>query len=259
MKILNEKAIIVGLEKINLNDFPNLKVIGCNMTSCEHLPFEEMEKRGIKLISLKGHTEFLKYITSTSEHTLGLILAVMRNYKTALNAPYKNREEYKGHTLSDKTICLIGGNGRIGRQMQKICGGLGMKVRVHEKHEPLKNLWKDLKESDIVSIHIPLQGNEGFFRKDMFALMKPTAILINTSRDKVIEKGALTFALKNNIISGAGIDFIDDPELLEYSENHNNLILTNHLGGATFEDQASTEGFIIKLIKNYLEKNAISN
>ena len=112
-----------------------------------------------------------------------------------------------------------------------------------------------LKESDIISIHIPLSGNEGFFTKDMFKQMKQSAFLINTSRDAVIEKGALLFTLEYNIIAGAAVDFIDDEELLNYSKTHANLILTPHLGGATVEDMSLTKEFIRRKMKKYLNEN----
>lgn len=251
MKILHEgKAIIVGLEEVNLDDFPSLRVIGCNMTSCEHLPLEEMKKRGIKLISLKDFPNFLrKTIFSTAEHTIGLIIALLRNYKITLNAPYKEREEYKGHTLFGKTITLFGGNGRIGSQVSDRLKAFGMDVwRVNKNEIPQFVL-----SADIISLHIPLEGNVGFFTKEMFSKMKPTSLLINTSRDRIIEKGALIWALSNHIISGAAIDFTEDTELLEYAKTHHNLILTPHLGGATYEDLERTANFIEKQVGLYLD------
>ena len=85
----------------------------------------------------------------------------------------------------------------------------------------------------------------------MFSQMKSTAYLINTSRGGVIEKGALLWALENGIIKGAAVDFVDDPQLLQYAKIHSNLILTPHLGGATFEDMSRTEEFIINKVLNY--------
>lgn len=252
MKILHEgKAIIVGLEYFNPDDYPLLEVVGCNCTGTEHLPWKEIKKRNIKVISLKDNLLFLrKTIFSTAEHTIGLIIALMRNYKTALNAPYKDREEYKGHTLFGKTITLFGGNGRVGSQVSDRLKAFGMEVwRVGKNDIPQFVL-----SADIISLHIPLEGNEGFFTKEMFKMMKPTSYLINTSRDAIIEKGSLLWALQNSIIAGAGVDFIDDPELLKYSKTHNNLVLTNHLGGATFEDMERTENFIEKQVGLYLEE-----
>ena len=118
----NGKALIIGVEEVNgkaLGKFPYLKVIGVPMTGLDHLPWKEIKKRNIKVISLKDYPIFLSTITSTAEHTMGLILALVRNYRTALNPPYKDREEYKGHTLSDKVLGIIG-YGRIGKQLKKI-------------------------------------------------------------------------------------------------------------------------------------------
>lgn len=256
MKQLSDEKIVVGLEKLDLSKFPNLKVVGCNMTSCEHLPLKEMEEKGITLISLKDFPIFLSKIYSTAEHTIGLILTLLRNYKTALNYPYKEREFYQGHTLNGKTLGIIG-YGRIGKQVKQIAESFGMKVITFDCLEGISHrflvgdLDNLLKESDIITIHIPLSGNEGFFTKDMFKKMKPTAYLINTSRDGVIEKGALIWALENGKISGAGIDFIDDEDLVVFSKTHNNLILTPHIGGNTYEDREKTEQFIINQINNY--------
>src|SRR3990167_2659702 len=244
MKIISDKAIVIGFEEVDFNKFQNLRVIGCNATSTEHID-EECKKRDIKVISLKGHNVFLSAITSTAEHTAGLMIALLRNYKMALNAPYQDREVYKGHTLSDKVLGIIG-NGRVGRQLKKIAVGFSITVITHDKNEPyLDNL---LEESDLISLNIPLLGNEGFFTKAMFLKMKPTACIINTSRDKIIEKGALLWALENKIIAGAAVDFLEDEDLVVYAATHNNLILTNHIGGCTEEDMVRTENFIINQV-----------
>ena len=257
MKILNNgQAVILGLEKISLDEFPNLKVIGCNMTSTEHLPEEECEKRGIKIISLKGETDFLQEITSTAEHTIGLIIALSRNYKTALNSPYKDREFYKGHTLSGKTLGIIG-CGRVGNHVRTIASSLRMNILGFDTKQSMSDLYRILEIADIVTIHIPLQGNEGFFTKSMFEYMKPTAFFINTSRGKIVENGALLWALENKHIAGAAIDFIDDPSLDRYARD--NLIRTNHLGGATFEDMEKTENFITQKVTKYIQEYTQEN
>lgn len=257
MKVLHDgQAVILGLEKLNLEDFPDLRVVGCPMTGTEHLPEKEMAERGVKLISLKGEVDFLRTITSTAEHTIGLIIALLRNYKTALNGPYQEREAYKGHTLAGKTLGIIG-LGRVGKQVMDIAQMLGMKtISVDEESDPLA--WdRLLSESDIVSIHIPLRLNEGFIRRELLSQLKSTAYVVNTSRDAVIERGALLWALENKIIAGAAVDFTDDEELVHYARDHNNLILTPHLGGCTYEDMERTEEFILGKVEEYLVENKI--
>ena len=260
-KILhNGKALIIGVEEINgkmLDEFPDLKVIGCPMTGTEHLPWKKIKERNIKVISLKDFPIFLSTITSTSEHCIGLLLALMRNYRTALNPPYKERDFYKGHKLAQKTLLVIG-RGRVGKQVLKIADSFGMNLLSFDRYDGDGTdiyLWNLIESADVISLHIGLSGNEGFFTKEMFQKMKPTACLINTSRDRIIEKGALIWALENKIISGAAVDFVDDLELVEYSQTHDNLILTNHISGNTFEDREKTENFIINIVNNYIQDN----
>lgn len=257
MKVLhNGQAVILGLEKLNLDAFPQLRVVGCNMTGTEHLPIEEMERRGIKLISLKGEKDFLRTITSTAEHTIGLIIALLRNYKTALNGPYQDREAYKGHTLSGKTLGIIG-LGRVGRQVMNIAQMFCMHVASFDKD--YKSIQATeihrVMTADVLSLHIPLVGNEGFFTRDMFEQMRSTSYFVNTSRSGVVEPGALLWALENKLIAGAAVDFTDDEALVQYAATHDNLILTNHIGGNTHEDRQRTEEFIERKVEEYLIKN----
>lgn len=262
MKVLHKgKALLIKLDKIDkevLDKYPDLEVIGTSTTGLCHIDLDECKKRGIEIISLgteprdEETREFMETITSTVDHTMGLMIALARNYKTAFNFPYKNREYYKGLTLRSKILGVIG-YGRIGRRVAEIAKSLGMKVFYWDK----KGHLDDLELMDIVSLHIPLQGNEGFFTKEMFKQMKPTAYLINTSRDGVIEKGALLWALENKEIAGAAIDFIDDLDLVEYSKYNDNLILTNHIGGCT-DDMDRTHQFMLNKINNYINY-AVSN
>lgn len=247
---------IIGLEKVDkewLDARPDLKVLGVNTTGLDHIALEECEKRGIKVISLKDHPVFLSTITSTAEHTIGLIIALLRNYKEGLNFPYFKRDYYQGHTLNDKVLGIIG-YGRVGKQVKERALAFGMRVLTYDKHEHKDILHDLLKVSDIVSIHIPLENNENFFTIKMFEMMKSTAYLINTSRDKIIQGGALISALKNNIIKGAAIDFVDDMNLVDYATKHKNLILTPHLGGNTFEDRKKTKEYITNLVNLELQK-----
>jgi len=248
--ILKETYVMDRFEKIDrvwLDVHPKVGVIGSPTTGTDHLDMKEISKRGIICKTLKKEKRFLRTITSTAEHTLGLIISLMRNYKKAFRSPLEERDVYMGRKLMGKTAGIIGHKGRIGKMISKMLKASGMKIIGYDTRSWIKgNLTKLLTESDVVSIHIHLQGNEGFFTKSMFSLMKKTAYIVNTSRAEIFEKGALLDALKKGKIAGAALDFIGDKDLELYAKTHDNLILTNHMGGLTWEDRKSTQEFISK-------------
>lgn len=272
----SSQGVVIGLDIIDeewLDNHPDIEVIGTNTTGLDHIDLEECAYRMIKVISLNDFPKFKNTITSTAEHTIGLFIALLRKYREALLYQDYERDLLIGHRLNGKLLGIIG-FGRIGKQVKKMAKGLGVDaltydvkrttkedkiiraleimglVRKWHFAEPLDNL---IAKSDIVSLHIPLEGNEEFFTREMFTQMKDTAYFVNTSRSGIVEKGALVWALKNGIITGAAVDFLDDKELVKYAETHDNLILTNHLGGNTFEDREKTEQFMIKEVSKCLK------
>jgi len=106
---------------------------------------------------------------------------------------------------------------------------------------------------------VPLPGNEGFFTREMFESMKPSAYFINTARTKVVEDRALIFALENQLIAGAAVDFTDDESLVVCEAWNKNLILTNHIAGVTYEDRKKTSDFIKQKVDNYINQLIINN
>lgn len=246
----NGQAMLVGVERID-HVPSSVTVIGCNATGTDHLPWDEINRRGIKVFSLKGEREFLDTVTSTAEHTFGLILALVRGYKSALNWPYPPRESSVGHKLAGKVFGIIGGRGRIGTQVAELAKAFRMSVLTADRGNDTYPL---LAMSDIVTLHIPLDGNEGYFNADMFNEMKRGAFLVNTSRPGVVDSVALLQALRAGTLAGAAVDFADDQELVNYARERANLVLTNHLGGATVEDMTLTEDFILKKVDDFLCK-----
>ena len=249
MKIISQNAIMVGLEKVDvelLNRFPNLKVIGCNCTGTEHLPLLEMEKRGIKLISLQGEREFLKTITSVSELTIWFMIELLRK-------PHNGR--YIGNQLKDKCVGILG-MGRIGTHVYNRVLPFGVDVLWQDKYEGV-GLEKLLKGADILTIHIPLNQETGsLLTENHLKLMKPTAFIINTSRSQVFKEGVIEQTIREKWIAGYGTDVVrDDKEmqrLKDLQKEGFNVIITEHVAGNTQEALKATEDFIRKKITNYL-------
>lgn len=261
------------IDKSWLDKMPNLKIIASPTTGHNHIDVAEAEKRGIKLVTLRGHTEFLDKITSTAEETLGLMLALARKIPQAhehVKAGGWDRDQFRGYQLAGQTLGILG-LGRLGKMVASYGKVLGMKVLACDpvldvdtmtRHSAEKVSMDELfKRSDIVSLHVLLtDATQNLIKEDHLKMMKPTAHLVNTARAEILEKGALEKALKEKWIAGAAVDVMWDEEgsgkHLPESElwkmaksGRHNLIIVPHIGGATYDAMQITEEYIADLVK----------
>lgn len=227
------EILIADVTPIDVSTFKNLKYIVAPMTNTNHI-------KGVtenhNMISLQGETEFLKTIHSTAEHTLLLMLMLLR--KQFKPATRQNRYDYTGHTLRDKTVGLIG-LGRIGTQVKSLVECFGAKVIYHDPAvwSPDSKL-EVLMQSDIISIHASVQTRHNYILRDSdFASMKKGVYLINTARPCFDEE----ILLKNHQhFGGIALDVVD--HFNEFKELPN-CIVTPHIGGNTYEDRTRTSEF----------------
>ena len=254
--------------KYSRHDCAEFDLIASCTTGTDHI-----DNGDVPLISLKGDTDFLKNIHATAEHTFALILALIRKVPAAfedVKAGNWDRDSFRGTELYGKTLGVIGYDGRVAQQVIKIADGFGMFVHGVDII-PLKNIESDvtyketleyvLKTSDIITVHVPLNSEtEGMFGPEQFALMKPTAYFINTSRGAVVDEAALWYALAIKRIAGAAIDVccgepnLLNPSLWQYAEEENNLIITPHVGGNTAESRRATQLYIAEKILDYYKR-----
>jgi D-3-phosphoglycerate dehydrogenase len=263
------------IDKRWMDRMPALKIIATPTTGLNHLDLEEAKRRNIAVISLKGHISFLKNIPSTAEETLALMMALVRNIPWAFDDVKKgrwDRDAWRGHQFIHKTLGLLG-CGRLGKIVAKYARALGMNVISYDPHvssvemkryhvEKSPSMEKLFKDSDIVSIHVPLEKSTGNLVKEKhLKLMKSSAYLINTARGEVIDEKALVKALQKKWIAGAALDVVWNEDgkgahlkknpLIEYAKKNKNLIIVPHIGGATYEAMQVTEDFIADLVKKY--------
>jgi len=139
------------------------------------------------------------------------------------------------------------GYGRIGREASRLAALLGMQT-VHcgrvARGEPGEVPFDELvATSDVISIHTPLtDATHHLFDAAAFARMKPSAILVNTSRGPVVDEAALARALHDGIISGAALDvFEHEPAVDRVLVGLDNVVLVPHLGSATHETRRAME------------------
>lgn len=193
---------------------------------------------------------------AVSEHAILLMLAVsrrlVRQHLNVSSGAWRGNQTPRVHELRGRTLGIVG-LGTIGKKTARLAQAFGMTVvyydvaRLPEDQEDLLNvrfrlLRELLREADIVSLHTPLnEATRHLIGAAELALMKPSAILVNTARGPVVDEAALLAALTGGAIAGAGLDVFDqeppppDNPLLGLD----NVTLTAHLAGPTFESNAA--------------------
>jgi glyoxylate reductase len=155
-------------------------------------------------------------------------------------------DQLVGTDVWGKTLGIVG-FGRIGRAMARRAGGFQMKVIYHDAARVAEDVEQELKaefrdfnsllaESDFVSVHVPLTPEtRGMFSGPKFFRMKPTAILINSSRGPVVDENGLVAALEAGKIAGAGLDVYENEPFIFPGLKRANVVLAPHIASATVE------------------------
>jgi D-3-phosphoglycerate dehydrogenase len=248
-----------------------LKVCATASTGTDHIDIAEAERRGIAILSLKDDIELLNRITATAELAWALLLATVRKLPAAVVAARRgdwNREQFRGTQLSGKVLGILG-YGRLGKMIGRYGKAFGMEVLACDRSplEDVDNVTQVdfetlLERSDVISIHVHLSDEtRGLFDVNAFGKMKPGAFLVNTSRGAILDEQALLDVLTSGRLAGAGLDVIDGERgtdlenhpLLKYALDHDDLVISPHIGGVTFESQALAIERIIQKLTNFFE------
>lgn len=218
---------------------PDLRMVSLWGTGTDNVDLAAAASHGVTVTNTPGVSA-----VSIAEHCLALMLAVARRIP-AIDAETKHGKWPRGQVtqMHGKTLGIIG-LGAVGRQFARLGAGIGMRVIAWTMHPnpelgfdlvPLDRLYR---ESDVVSLHLRLSPDtEGLLGAEQFALMKPTAIFINTARGAIVDEAALIEALSTDRIAGAGLDVFDTEPVppghrLTQLEN---VVLTPHSAGITAE------------------------
>jgi D-3-phosphoglycerate dehydrogenase len=229
-----------------------LQVIARAGVGVDNIDVEEATRLGIVVVNApSGNT------VSAAEHSIALMLSLARHIPQA-NAVLKSRvwrrSDFMGTEVKGKTLGIIG-LGNVGSEVARRALGLEMKLIAYDPFisvdharnlqvelVPLKQL---LKESDFITLHIPLtKSTKGLIGAKELALVKPTVRIINTARGGLIDEEALVKAINEDKVAGAAIDvFIKEPCTESVLFESDKIIVTPHLGASTTEAQvlAATE------------------
>ena len=239
-ELIDAEVLIPEHIKINvelLKKAPKLKLIQTG-AGYDNVNLEDCTKYGIQVCNASGVNA-----NAVAEHVMAFILCWYKNitYLDSFLKAHRDEGElhYKGAELSEKTIGIIG-LGNVGKKVAEYCNAFHMNVSGFS-HKPFdiagvqqKDLESIYQESDIISIHIPLnESTRHMIDSHVFDKMKSDALLINTSRGAVIHQEQLILALKQGRIGGACLDVYEDEPLSMDSplRELKNVILTPHTAG----------------------------
>jgi D-3-phosphoglycerate dehydrogenase len=264
-------SIGIVLDNEIYNTARRLKVIATPSTGTDHIDLTEAEKRGILVLSLKNDLTFLRGVTSTAEQALGLLLSVVRRIPSSFDSVKRGewtRESIKGNMLSGKTLGIIG-FGRLGEMMSEYGTALRMNILatdpnkiIDRKYVSQVSLNELLEQSDIITLHLHLnEQTRHLIDSDQFKIIKDGAIIINTSRGAIINEEAMVEALESGKLGGAGLDVlatelegdIGNSAIVQYARQNNNVVISPHVGGATYEAQEMAYTQTASKVKDWFE------
>jgi len=250
----------VSAEVIQVGD--KLQVIARAGVGVDNIDIEEATRCGIVVVNAPtGNT------ISAAEHTIALMLALARHIpqaNTVLKSGIWQRSDFLGTEVRNKTLGIIG-LGNVGSEVARRAEGLEMKLIAHDPfisidhahnlHVKLVSLEQLLKESDFITLHLPLtSATKGLIGTKRLALVKPTVRIINTARGGLIDEKALAKAVKEKGVAGAAIDvFATEPTTQSILFEDANIIVTPHLGASTTEAQAMAARDVAEQIIEVLE------
>lgn len=272
-KIQDYQGIVIRsrfkIDKTFLDKATSLQFIARVGAGLESIDCDYASSRGIHLIAAPEGNR-----NAVGEHTLAMLLLLMNNLNKA-NSEIKlgqwNRESNRGQELDGKTVCIIG-YGNMGKAFAKKLRGFEVKVLFHDilpnvadenaQHVSLEELQE---KADVLSLHIPwTPETDKMVNADFINHFAKPFWFINTSRGNNVVTADLVTALKSGKILGAGLDVLEYeklsfeslfqdqniPEAFQYLLNADNVLLSPHIAGWTFESHEQLARVIVNKIKS---------
>jgi len=257
----------VRLTRAAIDDAHALRFIGLVATGVDNVDLEAARERDIAVCNIRGYCT-----RSVVEHVFGVLLQLTRSinrYQVSVrlgqwqHAPNFCLLDHPIRELSAMTIGIVG-YGTLGRGVADMARAFGMRVAIMTrpgdetaKVDGRSSLDELLRTCDVISLHCPLTAEtNGLLGRRELALMKPTAVLINTARGGLVDSTALVDALAEGRLAGAAIDVLaqeppaDGDPLLDYRGD--NLILTPHIAWATAEARQNAINELAANVAAYL-------
>ena len=264
----NKSKIFIGEDLFS--DWNNLICICTASTGTVHVDKIFLNKKEIKLISLTKEYEVINTISSTAELAFTIMMASLRKLIPATKSVQEgvwNYELFVGRQMDKLNICIFG-YGRLGTMFAKYCEVFGSKVSIHDPYKVIPNKFINimdinnnaLSDMDVISIHMHVNDEtKNFFNKSFFNQLKPSVLIINTSRGELVNEDDLIDFLDNNpkasiasdVLSGEIFGF-EKSKLYKYSKKNSQVILTPHIGGMTIDAQEIAYSHAVNLLADHI-------
>jgi glyoxylate reductase len=239
------EAVVVWNEPVDFDNFPSLRLVANFSVGYDRIDIDEARRRGVAVTNTPGVLD-----AATADLAFALMLAARRRLvegdalvrRSAWTMPWSHGP-FLGREVSGATLGIVG-LGRIGSAVARRALGFDMRVRSVRSHEG--DLDELLRESDVVSLHVPLTpATAGLISRERLALLRDGATLVNTARGAIVDEDALVDELASGRIT-AGLDvFVHEPHVPERLRGLPNVVLTPHLGSATVETRAAMTRIVV--------------
>ena len=266
-----EALIVRSATKVTKNIIiagKKLKVIGRAGAGVDNIDVVTAKEKNILVMNTPGGNT-----NAAAEHTLALILSLLRKVPYSNDTTHKGKWEkknIKGSELSNKTLGIVG-FGNVAIRLSNLVKGFNMNILAYskslasrqEEFQDIKNVSFDelITTSDIISFHCKAPPDrKSLINKEHYKIMKPTTVIINTARGNIVEENDLNNVLNNNMIAGAALDvYSKEPAKENILFNNPKVILTPHIAASTAEAQIIVAEMIANQICNFLLKGVKIN
>lgn len=256
------EIIVVANNPLNaevINGCKKLKLLSVAFTGVDHIDMEACRANGVMVCNCAGYST-----AAVSDLVFGMLIMFYRNL-AACDARARNegtKDGLIGCELEGKKFGVVG-TGAIGMNVAKIAKAFGCEVlaysRTQKEVEGIRYVSLDelMRESDIISLHVPSNAQtKGLISAEKIALIKPTAVLINTARGPVLDSQALADALNEDRIAGACVDVFEmEPPI---PKDHplvtaKHTLLTPHVAFASKEAMVKRAVIVFENVVKYLD------
>lgn len=248
-----------------LEEAQSLKFIDVAFTGVDHIPLAEAKRRGIAVSNASGYAT-----QAVAELCISFMIQLLRNVNKT-EARCRNggtKDGLVGNLLCGKTVGIVGA-GAIGKRVAALCKAFGCTVLAYNRSavsdpaiDEQTSLDALLQRADIVSLHCPLTADtRGMIGREQLALMKNSALLINTARGGVLDSAALAEALEEGELAGAACDvFETEPPLpAEHPLLHcPNTIVTPHIAFASAESMEQRADIVFHNLYSWLDGKQVN-